>query len=108
MKKIAIYAFRGDSMCFVHVMLNALDMKQKGYDVKVIIEGEAVKLIQSQAENPLFIKMKPLIDCVCRACSSVMGVLEYNEKSGLPVCGDMNGHPPMSKYIEQGYSVITF
>jgi len=36
-KKIALFAFNGKAMCFVHVLLNALDMNEKGYDVKVII-----------------------------------------------------------------------
>ena len=107
MKKIVLYAFRGDPMCFVHVMLNALDLNANGYDVKVVIEGEAVKLIQELWENPLFQKTIPLIDCVCRACSAKMGVLEYNERSGLNIGGEMSGHPSMSKYIENGYEIIT-
>ena len=32
MKKIALFVFNGDPMCFIHVLLNALDMKQKEYD----------------------------------------------------------------------------
>jgi hypothetical protein len=32
MKKIALFVFKGDPMCFIHVFLNALDMKDKGYD----------------------------------------------------------------------------
>ena len=38
-KKVALFAFNGDFKCFAHVLLNALDMKAKGYDVKVVIEG---------------------------------------------------------------------
>ena len=37
-KKVAIFAFNGKPMCFVHALLNTLDMKEKGYDVKLIIE----------------------------------------------------------------------
>jgi hypothetical protein len=43
MKKIALFAFNRESFCFVNVLLNALDMNEKGYDVKVIIEGSATK-----------------------------------------------------------------
>ena len=41
MEKIAIFAFKGEGMCFVHaLLLNALlDMQEKGYDVKLIIGG---------------------------------------------------------------------
>jgi hypothetical protein len=29
MKKIALFVFNGDPMCFIHVLLNALDMKER-------------------------------------------------------------------------------
>jgi hypothetical protein len=45
MPKMALFAFNGESMCFVHVLLNALDLHAKGHEVKVIIEGTACRLI---------------------------------------------------------------
>jgi len=39
MEKVALFAFNGEPMCFIHVLLNALDMKEKGIDVKTIIAG---------------------------------------------------------------------
>ena len=36
MKKVALFAFNGELMCFVHVLLNALDMKEKGYEDMVL------------------------------------------------------------------------
>ena len=52
---MALFVFNGDPMCFIHVLLNALDMKAKGYKVKVIIEGAATKLVPELAkeDNPL-------------------------------------------------------
>jgi len=32
-KKVALVAFNGEPMCFVHVLLNALDMEEKGYEM---------------------------------------------------------------------------
>ena len=32
-------SFSGDPMCFVHVLLNALNMRQSGLDVALVIEG---------------------------------------------------------------------
>jgi hypothetical protein len=34
----------------VHVLLNALDMQARGYDVKLVIEGSATKLIKNLME----------------------------------------------------------
>lgn len=98
-------------MCFVHVLLNAIDMHEKNMGGLIVIEGEAVKLIREMEEskNPLYYKAKEmgLIRGICKGCSAQMGVLEFNETVGIPIIGDMSGHPSMSKYIEDGFSVIT-
>ena len=49
MKKVVLFAFNGDFMCFIHVLLNALDMHEKSYDVKIVIEGSATKLVPELA-----------------------------------------------------------
>ncbi len=115
MKKIVFFAFKGDLMCFIHVLLNALDMHQKGYDVHIVIEGTATKLIPELATegNPLFslykdTKDKNLIDGVCRACSNKMGTLKDAEAQGLRLLDDMSGHPSMANYINGGFEIITF
>lgn len=94
MKKAALFAFNGELMCFVHVLLNALDMNEKGYEVKIIIEGSATKLIPELAKenNPihnLYAKAKDigLIDGACKACSNKMGVLGSVKSEGLAPWG---------------------
>jgi hypothetical protein len=37
-----------------------------------------------------------------------MGSLEDVEKIGFPTCSELMGHPSMAKYIEDGYTIITF
>ena len=111
MRKIAFFPFKGDKMCFVHVLINAIDLHEKGIETKIIMEGEAVKLIQplDEEENSLYLKAKELglFDSICKACSAQMGVLEYNEKSGIPIKGNAKGHPAMYDYIDAGYEIIT-
>lgn len=111
MKKTAFFVFRSDSMCFAHVLLYAKDLYEKGNDARIILEGQATKLIKEQEEkkNPLFLKVKELglIDGVCRACSNAMGVLEYNEKSGIPLLDELKGHPSVERYMADGYDIIT-
>ena len=114
-KRMALVAFNGEPMCFVHVLLNALDMEEKGYNVKVVIEGSATKTANElNDEGKPFanlyrkVREKGMIDCVCQACAAKMGALEGVEAQGLPLCSEMTGHPSLAKYIEQGYEVITF
>ncbi len=114
-KKYCLFAFNGEMMCFVHVLLNALDLHGKGYEVKMVLEGSTTKLIADfEKKDTPFRKMylecieKGLLDCVCRACSYQMGTLELAQKNNLPLCDDMNGHPSMERYLKQGYEIITF
>src|SRR5690606_37896392 len=106
-----IFAFNGNLMCFLHVLLNALDMENKGMESKIVIEGEAVKLVAQMegAKNPLYLKarQKGMIAGICKACSAKLGVLDYNGNVGLPLLDDMSGHPSMATYITQGYQIIT-
>jgi hypothetical protein len=49
-----LFVFNGDFMCFIHVMLNALDMKDRGNETGIVIEGSAVRLLPdlAQVQNP--------------------------------------------------------
>lgn len=115
MKKTALFAFNGELMCFVHVLLNAIDMNEKEHEVKVIIEGSATKLVPelAKADNPmhrLYEKAKglDLIDGACKACSNKMGVLETAKGEGLRLLDEMSGHPSMARFREEGFEIITF
>ena len=114
-KKVAIFAFNGEAMCFAHALLNAKDMKKKGYDIKLVIEGTATKQIKDLSnQGKLFanlykeIKEDKLIDCVCQACSTATGSLDSAKEQHLPICNEMSGHPSISRYGDEGYDVIVF
>ena len=115
MEKLALFAFNGDSLCFIHVLLNAIDMNENGNEVKIIMEGSATGLIPQIAQEgnpllPLYRKAKEqnLIEGACKACSSKMKVAEAVEKEGIPFLDEMSGHPSMTRYIDNGYRVIVF
>ncbi len=115
MKKVALVAFNGEAMCFVHVLLNALDMHEKGYQVKVVVEGAAVKVVNElNDEQHPFAKMyqevrsKGLIDCVCQACAAKLGALDGVKAQELPLNNEMLGHPSLASFMDQGYEIITF
>jgi len=115
MKKSILFVFNGDPMCFIHVLLNALDMKAEGCESRIVIEGAATKLLpelEKQA-NPMHVlwekvKNQGLVAGVCRACSNKMGTLEIADELGLTLLDEMSGHPSMRLYREQGYDIITF
>ncbi len=112
MSKYLFYVMRGQKMCFVHVLLNALDLSEAGNEVKIIFEGESVTLpkVLEEEKFGLYLKAKEknLIAGVCYACSAQLNVLEYNEGLDYPLIKDMNGHAGMKAYVESGYQVVTF
>ncbi|WP_028841273.1 hypothetical protein [Thermodesulfobacterium hveragerdense] len=114
MNKISFFAFKEEPMCFIHVLLNALDIAEKGIEVKVVLEGASTKLIpelfseKSMLYN-LFQKCleKNLIAGVCKACAQKMGTLEIAKEKGLEILEDMYGHAGMANFIKKGYTIIT-
>jgi hypothetical protein len=114
-EKIVLFAFRGDPMCFIHVLLNALDLHERGREGLIVIEGETVKLVPKMSNPSHFlathyhkVKSLGLITAVCKACSTKLGVSDAVEREGLPLTGDMSGHPSMGAFLEKGYRIITF
>lgn len=110
MNKVVFFAFRNQKMCFTHLLLNSLDIVEKGGEAKIVFEGEAVKLpgILETDQNQLYIeaKEKGIIDGVCEACSKMMDVYDVNKKLDIPFLNDLKGHPSMEKYMSQGYEVV--
>jgi len=114
-KKTALFAFNGEPMCFVHVLLNALDLNKKGYEVKIVVEGTATKTLPdiAQEKNPLFGLYKDardlgLFDGACKACSGKMGTAEEIRRLGIRLLDEMKGHPGIARYREDGFEIITF
>lgn len=114
--KAALFAFNGDPMCFMHVLLNALDLHERGHEVQIVIEGTATKLIQSfendesQPFATLYLKAREagLIGCVCKACATKMGAKQSALDQGLALCDEMAGHPSIGRFEQQGFRVYTF
>ena len=110
MKKVLIYAMRGDKMCFVHALLNALDLHAAGHTAKIVFEGQSVTLPKMLAEenNALYARALKagLVAGVCLACSKQLGVYEDNERLGLTMLNHMSGHAGIRPYVEAGYDVV--
>lgn len=114
-KKVVLLAFKGELMCFMHVLLHAMDLHAKGYDVRIVIEGAATKLLgelntPGRPFSELYKQVKDagLIDCVCKNCAAKMGALQEAEKQKLTINDEVFGHPGLSPFIEAGYQIITF
>jgi len=115
MKKIALIAYDGELASFAHVMLYALDFSSKGYDVKVVIEGSATRLITElgRPDAPFAnlyreLRDKHLLACICESCSVKMGTFTVAQEQGLQIDGEMKGHPSLERFVDDGYEIVTF
>lgn len=114
-QKTVLFAFRDDPMCFIHVLLNALDLAAKGLGGGIVFEGGATTLVpkleeESHPLHALYAKCRAqgLVLGACRACSAKLGVLAAVEAAGLPLLDDMNGHPGVAGFQQQGFCVLVF
>lgn len=112
-KRMVIFAFKGEPMCFVHVLLNALELHAQGMDGCIVVEGEATKLLPELQDTSHFlhglyeqVREKGLIVAVCKACSNKMGVLEQIKAMNLPLSDEMSGHPSMARFLRDGFEII--
>lgn len=110
-----LFAFRGDQMCFIHVLLYALDLNEKGINAKIVLEGESTKLIPElyKESSPLYNLAQRTIELnlfegVCKACSTMMGTFEEAKTRNFKILSDMSGHAGMSRFINDGFEIITF
>ena len=115
MKKVALFVFNGEAMCFIHVLLNALDMKTKGYSPTIILEGASVKLVPEFIKSGSPLKglwekclAADLVGGVCQGCAAKLGTLEATKEQGLTLLADMSGHPGIAEYLDAEYEIITF
>ncbi len=115
MKKYALVVFNGDPMCFIHVLLNALEMHTKGHVARIIIEGAATKLLPELESKEHFLhalwqkaKAAGLIEGICKACSNKLGTLAAARELGFTLLDEMSGHPSLTRYREEGFELITF
>ena len=114
-EKTALFAFRGEPICFVHVLLNGLDLHDRGQGGIIILEGESAALVPEMARPGHFLsalyqkaREKGIIHGACRACSAKLKVDQAVQDEGIPLIGEMSGHPSMAEFIENGYRIITF
>jgi hypothetical protein len=108
-KKVAIFAFRGEGPCFLHALLNAEDMRNRGLNAVVIMEGGSVKNIRAVAEGTFPVpvdKVKSLVDCACLGCSMLFKVDGLFQQVDIRLEGGMSNHVSITDYMDKGYEIL--
>ncbi|MFX1507749.1 MAG: cytoplasmic protein [Promethearchaeota archaeon] len=110
MKKQLFVLFSYNKGVFTHILLNVFDMVDKGYEVGIIFESEACKLISEYETKKYdkFEKLKTLnlVVAVCEVCAKAMDALESAQRQGLPIDGTLSGHPTLESWIKDGFHIM--
>jgi len=112
--KYMFLATDDNKMQLYHLLLNATNFHEKGHETKVVLECASPKLligiVDGSIKLPIFDKAMELrlIDHACKACTSTFSATEAAEKLGVQLRGELNGHSDLLRFVEAGYSILTF
>ena len=110
MKKQLFVLFNYNKGIFTHILLNVFDMVDKGYEVGIVFESEACKLISDYEAKKYdkFEKLKAqkLVVAVCEVCAKALGALESAQRQGLPIDGTLSGHPTLESWMKTGFHIM--
>lgn len=112
--KYLFLATDDNKMQLYHLLLNAVNFKEKGHDVAVVLECASPKILIDISDQsiklPVFDKAMELkiIDHACKACSAAFSATEAAKELGVPLKGDLSGHSDLLPFAESGYEIISF
>lgn len=99
----------------LHALLYSQELKDSGHDVQLLFDGGGTKWIEELANpdhklRPLYQTLKDsgVISGVCDFCVEAFdGDKSLVESEGLMLINEYQGHPSITKLINEGYQVIT-
>ena len=112
--KYMFLATDDNKMHLYHLLLNAVNFHENGHEATAVLECASPKLLIGIADGsiklPIFDKAMELgiIDHACKVCTATFSATEAAEKLGVPLKGELKGHSDLLKFIEAGYSILTF
>lgn len=96
----------------------AYELKEKNQEVALVFQGTGVRWASElvKPDHPahaLYGAVKDTVVGVCRGCADVFGATAAVEAAGAPLIDEKaipgtSGIVDLSKYLDQGYRVLTF
>ena len=121
MKRKLLFLIFTDEVCkLYHSIIYALDLKENGHQVKIILEGLSTKKIKEICEEnedmkALLMQLREhdLLIGACKAASHGCGssksdVPEWMRDREIRLLEDLDGHAGITYLVEQGYEIVTF
>jgi hypothetical protein len=112
--KYMFLATDDNKMQLYHLLLNAINFIENGHEVKTVLECASPKLLIGIADGSIKLPVFDIaielgiINHACKACTVAFSATESAEKLGVPLKGELRGHSDLLKFVEAGYSILTF
>ena len=101
-----------------NAMFLAYELKEKEQDVALIFQGTGVRWVgelvnPEHPANPLYTAVSDKVAGACLGCADVFGATEDVKSTGVALVGDTaipgtSGVIDLSRYLDEGYRLVTF
>ncbi|WP_299368572.1 DsrE family protein [uncultured Tateyamaria sp.] len=101
-----------------NAMFLAYELKEKEQDVALIFQGTGVRWVAELVNpdhpaNPLYNAIADKVAGACLGCADVFGATEDVNATGVALVGDKaipgtSGVIDLSRYLDEGYRLVTF
>jgi len=119
-RKFLFLLFSDDSCRQNHALMYALDLHNKGFEVRLILEGPATKLLADFARPDSrageLLRQAHRAGIVAGACARASGgcasgdptrkVTDVAHTHGIALLADLDGHAGIEPFVREGYEVI--
>ena len=122
MKRKFMFLLFTDEQCRLnHAFMYAIDMRKKGYEVRIIIEGPSTQCLGRLAEGgkfPGLFREAHSLGLIAGACKTASGgcstgkkdrnVADIAGESGVKMLADLDGHAGIETFVNEGYEIMVF
>jgi hypothetical protein len=119
-RKLLFLLFTDDACRQNHALMYALELKEKGHDVKLVLEGLATRMMGARAESRTGSLLREacaagLVAGACERASSGCAsddpgrkVTELARERGVALLNGLGGHADIEPFVREGYELVTF
>jgi hypothetical protein len=114
--KVAIFVYEplaGDMSRAYRGLKTALEFVQAGDDVAVVFDGSGVETLAAISDtgnnlNGILQEIKSNVDGACSFCATSHKVAEAIAAAGYKLLTDFQGEASVRKYVNDGYTILSF
>jgi len=121
-RKLLFLLFTDDACRQNHALLYALDLRRRGHEVKLVLEGAATKALgeleRSGSRTGALLRQACEAGLVAGACERASAgcasddparkVAEAARAAGVALLSGLDGHAGIDRFVDEGYEIVTF